>query len=709
MWYSRRVLHRRLLTTGIGIASGRRYRSAMEGVPAEKVTYSSVGIVKDSSDPQETLDHTLKDEIFSTKVALQRHTTREEGPSGESGFATSNSVRFDADQVWDLDKLNSFLQLHQPTIKRIARGVTNLEAYWRRNDLKVDLAGTVPSVKGVAEFVLSLPPDMLPPSSQLLDVSALCYLCDLHAPCRDVVGLYLNVPDTSLSIHLLPSFVTKVVLASGDVDLFERYKNRFLLPAAPPFAEDTAVGPDVLPVLYVYLQCVALLPSRALSKRGTLDAFSSALVETVHHLLDLLCVAEDARSAFLKESLHHYQYHSTVSLKRISVLMQFFEKWNREATEAGGSLAERVHPLVLDGFFRVAVAAARHDLMEYLTLHIDAFLLRPETEIDAPVETLLLRYLRYLITSRQQPRVVRWFKTLLAEKKGYTPSIQVCNVVARAAADCCDGSLTMWCVESLLSDTRQSGPDNQDWLECACALAQSGLSNFKEVMETLIQNGLLVVNREEKLYMQLLHCRRTPKWREEVEKLASTHFPLSEEGTGREEYSFRNCNLVLLILQEGEHPLFLSYYRAFLRVMDATLTEEERCRWCTFSIVWATAQRGGVPDDTLRQIAKAYAKYATAAGVTTDSLHHLRSKWAALYHQYDPAFWESLVGSASRAIVPNTPRVNFTPPFARFLKRKHLIHVNRHLLSQWEKEWEHRCGRERDWVDFCREGAHREV
>ncbi|KPI83238.1 hypothetical protein ABL78_7741 [Leptomonas seymouri] len=134
-------------------------------------------------------------------------------------------------------------------------------------------------------------------------------------------------------------------------------------------------------------------------------------------------------------------------------------------------------------------------------------------------------------------------------------------------------------------------------------------------------------------------------------------------------FSTRVIYEMLLLLQEGEHPDFMSYYRAFLITFNACVTVNDRARWAILALSWASLQHGwapledvvyvvreveqlmGLQEDhlSLRCESKGNAAASRPLPIAADLYRSLERRWASLYQQYPPSWWATLCPEKARS------------------------------------------------------------
>ncbi|KAG5473844.1 hypothetical protein LSCM1_04476 [Leishmania martiniquensis] len=164
-------------------------------------------------------------------------------------------------------------------------------------------------------------------------------------------------------------------------------------------------------------------------------------------------------------------------------------------------------------------------------------------------------------------------------------------------------------------------------------------------------------------------------------------------------FSSRVIYQLLLILQEGEHPSFMSYYRALLLTFSERATPQDRAKWVVLALKWAIqlhgrARRADVVYIALEveQLTRLQQRHTDATTASSLSLspevwHRLSRKWAMLYQQYPPALWRRAAttemgsGGGTRRdappqqllCIPSAAVLSTTPVLARFAKRRCLL------------------------------------
>lgn len=349
---------------------------------------------------------------------------------------------------------------------------------------------------------------------------------------------------------------------------------------------------------------------------------------------------------------------------------------------------------------------------------------------------------------------------------------------ARIAGEVLDADLALWCLQQCLSDAPGLRSTHADIFVCLCAVARCGLPTFDMVLQSLQGNGLLHATAEELLYVRLLHTRRTVQWRTAWEACMAPYVVTREtrdasgavmtrlhlrvdareaiaggattttttaarqpsQGTEQEEedgehfsaqaatsaqlppssssstsvFTPRVMHQVLLLLQEGDHALFMSYYRTFLATFSEHVTVDERARWAVLALAWTTAQQDRAPlADVVYVVREVDQLMALQAGhmkgkkrremqsssssslpppIAEDLHRSLQRRWATLYQQHAPEWWANLSGgvadahgvvlgievvlmqrmaAAARATAATLP----TPAVARFARRRHRLPV----------------------------------
>jgi hypothetical protein len=342
-------------------------------------------------------------------------------------------------------------------------------------------------------------------------------------------------------------------------------------------------------------------------------------------------------------------------------------------------------------------------------------------------------------------------------------SLPVLRLAARLAGDELDADLSLWCLQLCLGDAPGLSPTHKDIFACLCAFARCGLPTFDMVLQSLQGNGLLSPTAEEMLFARLLHARRSVQWRLELEQCltpyvevkkaqgrhagqtssprhgqqqsASARFldgddrvttvtlrpfaavvePRGTDGsvssaaaatspTTTTVLSARVMYQVLLVLQEGEHPAFMAYYRTFLAAFSEHVAVNDRACWALLALAWATLQHSCTPPqdvvyvvrevEQLMKLQAAHDPHLSKSERTTtapprpppiaaDLYHSLERRWASLYQRYPPSWWTDI--SSGEAPLLDPPLLQrmvakarasapaSIPAFARFAKRRHLL------------------------------------
>ncbi|CAJ1029780.1 hypothetical protein, conserved [Leishmania lindenbergi] len=164
-------------------------------------------------------------------------------------------------------------------------------------------------------------------------------------------------------------------------------------------------------------------------------------------------------------------------------------------------------------------------------------------------------------------------------------------------------------------------------------------------------------------------------------------------------FSSRVIYQLLLILQEGEHTAFMSYYRTLLFTFSEHVTPQDRARWVVLALMWAIQHHGSARSEDvvyiareveqLTQLQQTHTNTATASSLplSPELWHSLNRKWTTLYQQYPPSLWlraataethtggDICHGAPSRRLLctPSAAVLSTTPVFTRFAKRRHLL------------------------------------
>ncbi|KAG5474135.1 hypothetical protein CUR178_04246 [Leishmania enriettii] len=164
-------------------------------------------------------------------------------------------------------------------------------------------------------------------------------------------------------------------------------------------------------------------------------------------------------------------------------------------------------------------------------------------------------------------------------------------------------------------------------------------------------------------------------------------------------FSSRVIYQLLLILQEGEHPSFMSYYRALLLTFSEHVTPQDRARWAVLALMWAIQLHGSARSADVVYIAREVEQITRLQQTHTDAAaasslplspavwHSLSRKWAMLYQQYPLTLWHRAAAAAIDSdrdtrcdapprrllCTPSAAALSTTPVVARFAKRRHLL------------------------------------
>ncbi|GET90480.1 hypothetical protein, conserved [Leishmania tarentolae] len=164
-------------------------------------------------------------------------------------------------------------------------------------------------------------------------------------------------------------------------------------------------------------------------------------------------------------------------------------------------------------------------------------------------------------------------------------------------------------------------------------------------------------------------------------------------------FSSRVIYQLLLILQEGEHPAFMSYYRTLLFTFSEHVTPQDRARWVLLALMWAIQLHGNawsedvvyiareVEQLTELQLAYTHAANASSRPLSPELWNSLSRKWTILYQQYPLSLWNRAAaagtdkgsdtrhGPPSRRLLstPSASVLATSPVLTRFAKRRHLL------------------------------------
>ncbi|CAG9577928.1 conserved hypothetical protein [Leishmania major strain Friedlin] len=164
-------------------------------------------------------------------------------------------------------------------------------------------------------------------------------------------------------------------------------------------------------------------------------------------------------------------------------------------------------------------------------------------------------------------------------------------------------------------------------------------------------------------------------------------------------FSSRVIYQLLLILQEGEHPAFMSYYRTLLLTFSEHVTPQDRARWVVLALMWAIQLHGSARSEDVVYIAReveqltelqrthTHAATASSLPLSPEVWHSLSRKWTTLYQQYPLSLWHRAAaagadsgsdtrhGSPLRQLqcTPSSGILATTPALTRFAKRRHLL------------------------------------
>lgn len=177
-------------------------------------------------------------------------------------------------------------------------------------------------------------------------------------------------------------------------------------------------------------------------------------------------------------------------------------------------------------------------------------------------------------------------------------------------------------------------------------------------------------------------------------------------------FSTRVIHQVLLLLQEGEHPSFMAYYRTFLLTFSEHVTVNDRARWAVLALTWASLQHGrassndvvyvvreaeqllalqaahSFEDKACKGTCKSSAVRAAASPprpppIAADLHRSLERRWAALYQHYPPSWWVSVSSGDAALLDPAVVRrmaalarssaTASIPAFARFGKKRRCL------------------------------------
>ncbi|CBZ23841.1 conserved hypothetical protein [Leishmania mexicana MHOM/GT/2001/U1103] len=178
-------------------------------------------------------------------------------------------------------------------------------------------------------------------------------------------------------------------------------------------------------------------------------------------------------------------------------------------------------------------------------------------------------------------------------------------------------------------------------------------------------------------------------------RVSSAHRPTALSSV----FSSRVIYQLLLILQEGEHPAFMSYYRALLLTFSEHVTPQDRARWVVLALMWTIQLHGSARSEDVVYVAReveqltelqqthTHAATASSLPLSPEVWHSLRRKWMTLYQQYPSSLWHRAAavgtdsggdtrhGSPLRRLLctPSAAVLATTPVLTRFAKRRHLL------------------------------------
>lgn len=265
---------------------------------------------------------------------------------------------------------------------------------------------------------------------------------------------------------------------------------------------------------------------------------------------------------------------------------------------------------------------------------------------DAEVDGLLLVIIRYFTLTRQTERALSWWLWEGADNKLNSSSrlllahsVPVLTALARVLSECpprllhrlppaATSSLALQVMEALLDRPRHTATQSfsvsgEALFVSLIACAKVSPLHFPDVLRSLTNNQVLALNKEELLYVQLLHCRRCggrphcgaeEDGVEEVEAGLWVHLvklipslpdlavcvsPRTGTSLPDGSLSERCAFLLLLLLQEANEvhfvPVWCSLWSHFTgshhsgSSSSSSLSMSSRTRWVMLALVFATA------------------------------------------------------------------------------------------------------------------------
>lgn len=79
--------------------------------------------------------------------------------------------------------------------------------------------------------------------------------------------------------------------------------------------------------------------------------------------------------------------------------------------------------------------------------------------------------------------------------------------------------LSMWCLEMMLHNDQPHYPSGDALFLGVLACAKSGLAEFENILDYMVENNVLVLTPEEIFHAKLIHYRRHIHWKEKIENL----------------------------------------------------------------------------------------------------------------------------------------------------------------------------------------------
>ncbi|EKG04597.1 hypothetical protein TCSYLVIO_004343 [Trypanosoma cruzi] len=497
---------------------------------------------------------------------------------------------------------------------------------------------------------------------------------ELFFSCRTLAPLPLSeTVINAAAFTTRPEYLQKCLSVLDNADLSQGASTRGM----PPF---------LLLLLRIYWQstrCFVRIehsrpPARSINNEEVvliLDAIGTNRAENLALLAQYRAICEEAFlllhlpgevsfDSWWSKSKRLVLYHAEDE-GEADVYAQLFSWWERHL---GAKSSEWFTPICLVCMMRSCFKAERWDFAIRYAALAEAYFL---SESNSPDDPLLQQTLIFFGASMQSTRGAVLIRRIRHRFPEYTPSIPVLHSAVRVAGDVADEELAVWCLQALLSETQPIPPSSQDIFPCLIALAKCRATNFKKLLHALEESGIIQLTEEEHLHLDLLFIRHSVFCKEELGERMENYLAPVTGSSSSAEFSVRNVNLLLYILQECEHPGFMNYYTVLGREFHGRETLLVKAQWVAIALKWAMSQPALEHSDYKLLVKEAHALLDAAVdGSSPVSLsHNLKSKLRTRL-----GVVEQLWGKGKRSEEETAGPKNMGDiSLARFLRHRHRL------------------------------------